>query len=763
MVLQINQIVFVFWAEEHNKHGFYYKAIIKRLNIHSVSVEYINYPSWGACTIPRKNIRTTKPIFGVAPGEDADSDDDYPLLHLAKTEKTTCIEPAEVMQPTTEDLPTQTESTEVSESVGCYKCLRKCMDHCINCGAFAHKRCSKKDIESNKYMCLPCFNAPWLRSCWHVSCKQPSEFACPNCNGFFCDFHFDLCFCVTDANQCNKKGTQTFDIDKRRVFIASADSDSDSSCEEEETEKTEDQTSSSSDEDDDDGSETNRWRSVREGSDVFSHPAFQEYRQEKLFAGEPLEYFCRYFNDSFLSSICEASVLNAKTLNIDSKFNVQPSEMKQFIGIALYMSIIRLGATRRYWHVKTRIYQVADTMSRARFEEIKSFLHFPVTENSDRLQKFQSIIDNFNEAASNLQMDEHLAVDEQIIAYKGRYSSLKQYNPKKPYKWGFKLYALCGTGGLIHKVTMYGQVLTDVATKYKVGKSGQDVLQLAQSIPFNKAHKLYFDNYFNSPGLQCHLAQNGIFSVGTLRVNRAAGLILPPDKEMKKKGRGAMSEHFIIVDDQEIRVVKWFDNRPVVLMSSFSGKNPVTTVRRFNKKTKQYDDVPIPNIVAQYNTGMGYVDEINSYLGRFKLNIRCLSRYYLRIFFHFVNLSAVNSWLEYRRDCKDTKEQEVLNLHDFKTHLAESLTKANLPVKTIGRPSLIDEAHVLKRKKGGPRCDIPVKAVRLDGVGHFPGTGDRRQRCKHPLCTAKPITFCIKCEVFLCVVSKDCFLSFHGQ
>ena len=66
------------------------------------------------------------------------------------------------------------------------------------------------------------------------------------------------------------------------------------------------------------------------------------------------------------------------------------------------------------------------------------------------------------------------------------------------------------------------------------------------------------------------------------------------------------------------------------------------------------------------------------------------------------------------------------------------------------------------RKKGGPRCDIPVKAARLDGVGHFPGTGDRRQRCEHPLCTAKSKTFCIKCEVFLCFVSKDCLLNFQA-
>lgn len=36
-----------------------------------------------------------------------------------------------------------------------------------------------------------------------------------------------------------------------------------------------------------------------------------------------------------------------------------------------------------------------------------------------------------------------MAVDEQIIPTKAR-SSLKQYNPKKPHKWGYKVFVLSG-------------------------------------------------------------------------------------------------------------------------------------------------------------------------------------------------------------------------------------------------------------------------------------------------------------------------------
>lgn len=44
--------------------------------------------------------------------------------------------------------------------------------------------------------------------------------------------------------------------------------------------------------------------------------------------------------------------------------------------------------------------------------------------------------DSFHAAASP---DEHIAIDEMIIPFKGR-SGLKQYMKAKPKKWGFKVW-----------------------------------------------------------------------------------------------------------------------------------------------------------------------------------------------------------------------------------------------------------------------------------------------------------------------------------
>lgn len=48
---------------------------------------------------------------------------------------------------------------------------------------------------------------------------------------------------------------------------------------------------------------------------------------------------------------------------------------------------------------------------------------------------------------------EKLSVDEQIVPFKGR-SSMRTYNPKKPKKWGYKIFVLSGIDGLVYNFKM---------------------------------------------------------------------------------------------------------------------------------------------------------------------------------------------------------------------------------------------------------------------------------------------------------------------
>ncbi len=50
-------------------------------------------------------------------------------------------------------------------------------------------------------------------------------------------------------------------------------------------------------------------------------------------------------------------------------------------------------------------------------------------------------------------MSEKLAVDEQMVQFKGR-NRLKQYLPK-PKKWGYKIFVLAGSDGVPHNLEIY--------------------------------------------------------------------------------------------------------------------------------------------------------------------------------------------------------------------------------------------------------------------------------------------------------------------
>ena len=58
-------------------------------------------------------------------------------------------------------------------------------------------------------------------------------------------------------------------------------------------------------------------------------------------------------------------------------------------------------------------------------------LHFEQPKyQGQRTAKIQMIIDQFNEVFGEFYLEENLSINEQIIGYKGKKSSLRQYNPK---------------------------------------------------------------------------------------------------------------------------------------------------------------------------------------------------------------------------------------------------------------------------------------------------------------------------------------------
>ena len=194
---------------------------------------------------------------------------------------------------------------------------------------------------------------------------------------------------------------------------------------------------------------------------------------------------------------------------------------------------------------------------------------------------------------------------------KTKFSSIRQYNPKTPKKWGFKNLVRAESSGIMYDFFIYeGKPMTNNGhdnTDYDhLQKSAQVVAKLCQNLPSHKNYKLFFDNWFSTLELMLYLKNKGILAVGTIRLNHLGGCSVSSNKDLQKAGRG--SSDYCTDNNSGIRVVKWVDNNVAQLISNFAGIEPMASIERWCKKEKKRKDIPCPQIVKHYNKSIGGVD-----------------------------------------------------------------------------------------------------------------------------------------------------------
>ncbi len=239
--------------------------------------------------------------------------------------------------------------------------------------------------------------------------------------------------------------------------------------------------------------------------------------KERIFKGDetltgfeemenPIDFFHLFFDKEMINLIAEQTNLYSTQCNLNKgSIGVSSQEIKNFIGILLKMCIVQMPRYRMYWENCTRYDNVAKVMSRNRFEEIKRFLHFvdnstrPLqgSPDTDKLFKIRPLFEKLRKNCLQIKPEEHNSIDEQMIPFKGR-SNLRRYLPKKPKKWGFKLFSRNGQSGFCYDFDMEGAPNPNAPSIESCGYvAGDMVLKLASTLPEGQNYKLYFDNYFN--------------------------------------------------------------------------------------------------------------------------------------------------------------------------------------------------------------------------------------------------------------------------
>lgn len=253
-------------------------------------------------------------------------------------------------------------------------------------------------------------------------------------------------------------------------------------------------------------------------------------------------------------------------------------------------------------------------------------------------------------------LGKHVTVDEMMIRYKGTYSPIRQYMPKKPQKWGLKVWCLaCSVSKYVWSFEIYcGKedvvVPPPLHPDADARLANNVVIRLLDGL-WNRWHVVTMDNFFSSISLFTSLLSRGVYATGTVRANRV-GL---PGFSKNLTGFKNVIQGTIVWKmhvSRTISCVMWKDKKPVLLISTHS--NPiqapcerVVTVPRRNGVVRE--QVQTSPVLLEYTTHMRGVDVADQLRASYSCQVRS-HKWWHRIFFFLLDVSVVNMYVIYL-DC----------------------------------------------------------------------------------------------------------------
>ncbi|KAJ8277155.1 hypothetical protein GJAV_G00072040 [Gymnothorax javanicus] len=369
----------------------------------------------------------------------------------------------------------------------------------------------------------------------------------------------------------------------------------------------------------------------------------------------PLNYFEQYIDKDLIKSISDCS--NAMSLTRSGDLlNTSVDEVYHFFGACILMSCVRYPKIRMHWSKALRFTAITDRFTRDRFFKLRQSLKVLIDDDvpedlrkSDKFWKVRPFLDRILQGCRSQTRPECVSIHEQIIPFTGA-CPCRQYLPMKPNPVGIKNFICATPDGIVLDFDLYqgtGALLEQVEEPEGLGLGSLVMARLCQTL--HRGTKVYCDRFFTSIQGAERIMKKELYMTGTVMKNRVAAAVrkLPTDKTMKNAGRGTSTE--VSTEDGKLCVVKWYDNKPVLMMSVVHGTQPEDTCQRWDKKLKQYVSVSRPSIVHEYNLKMGGVDLVDRMISYYRMSART-KKWTMRMLMHFTDLALANSWLLYRKD-----------------------------------------------------------------------------------------------------------------
>ncbi|XP_045889736.1 piggyBac transposable element-derived protein 3 isoform X2 [Micropterus dolomieu] len=519
------------------------------------------------------------------------------------------------------------------------------------------------------------------------------------------------------------------------------------------------------------GEQGQRWKSAPFAPDVVPFEAEDERLHERQH-WQPLDYVQQYMDTELMKLISHCT--NAMSLvNGGRSLNTTVDEIYHFFGASILMSCVPYQQIRMFWSNSLRIPAVSDKIKRDRFFKLRQHLKIviddDISEEMRRVNKFWKVwpfMDRIRKGCLLQARPEWVSIVEQMIPFTGA-CPFRQFVPLEHNPVGMKNFVLASAGGIVLDFEVYQGAKALSAQVQDTEGLGLGALVIARlSETLRSGTKVYCDRWFTTMKAVDQMLDKQVYLTGMVLKNRVskAQVKLPSDKDMKLQGRGTSAS--VTRGDGKVCVVKWYDIKPVLMVSTVHAEEPKDTCQRWSKMDKQYVNVTRPSIVREYSSKMGGLDLRDRMMSYYHMSVQT-KKWTVRMLMHFTDLALANSWLLYRQDNIDigTPRKGIMQFLEFRMTVAQAyLSKCN----SDGQHVLLEHAHPSTTPpQQGPRRQVtPVRHIssRTTSACHLPEMVNLRNpmRCREKGCSGKSRVRCVTCNVFLCLqTERNCFAAFH--
>lgn len=487
----------------------------------------------------------------------------------------------------------------------------------------------------------------------------------------------------------------------------------------------------------------------------------------------PESYVSKYIPEDIFSLLTEHT--NRRFLQEKgTELGITVETMRKFIAVTVKMSLLNFPRIRMYWAADTRVPFVASQISRDLYFKIRAHLKLvsdaEVSNDEKAASKFWKVGPLMKSVQVGCLLNPRkskVAVDEQMIPFWG-HAPARQVIKTKPNPCGLKNFVVAAADGLPLDFFFYqgkGDPIVSEENLQHLDVGGKAVLKLIRSFPSGVS--IYLDRFFTSQVLLDTLfSEAGATGTGTLSKKKVPHASkLKKDSELKREGRGSVDQS--VRSDGQVAIVKWYDSRPVHLISNKEGAFPLDTCRRWCRTEKKYIEVSRPNVVKAYNTEMGGIDLLDRMISYYRIDSRT-KKWTVRVIMHFFDFALAAGWIEYRRDqhALGTRKKDIYDLFEFRKQYAHFLVYGKHEMSDESSDSDYEPRFSSLAPHKRARVAHPPDALQNKNVLHMPEFSQpaTKNRCRMPGCSNNKARIrCSTCKVFLCLQEKrNCFQLYHN-